>query len=175
MLALHSSVRLQRIRKLFQMVAKSGTYKYVKFTANFYRAGSQKLIQLQEEASCTEAIMSETIVLITGSNQGLGYEVVKKLAAENESYRILLCSRNLQNGQEAAAEVTSLGKNTSIDVIQLDVTSDDSIGEAVKKVEQKCGRVDVLFNNAGIASAKGSQREAMRQSEQPPLFEKSCD
>jgi NAD(P)-dependent dehydrogenase (short-subunit alcohol dehydrogenase family) len=92
----------------------------------------------------------ETIVLITGANQGLGYECVKKLAAEQSNYRIIIGSRDLAKGQAAASSVTKMANNTSIEAVQLDVTSDESINAAVNLIESKYHRLDVLFNNAGI-------------------------
>ncbi|QKX53813.1 uncharacterized protein TRUGW13939_00893 [Talaromyces rugulosus] len=92
----------------------------------------------------------ETIVLITGANQGLGYECVKKLAAEQSNYRIIIGSRDIVKGQAAASNVTKIANNTSIEAVQLDVISDESINAAVNLIESKYHRLDVLFNNAGI-------------------------
>ena len=91
---------------------------------------------------------SKTIVLVTGANTGIGYEIVKKLAAENPDYHILMGTRDPRKGEDA---VTALGAPENVNPIQLDVTSDESIGACVKAVEQKFGRLDVLVNNAGTA------------------------
>lgn len=92
------------------------------------------------------AVASKTIVLITGGNQGIGYEIVKKLSSENPNYQILLGSRNIHKGEEAAS---SLGAPSNVNPIQLDVTDDESINHCFKTVEQHFGRLDVLINNAG--------------------------
>jgi len=107
---------------------------------------------------------NQTIVLITGANQGLGYEAVKKLAAEQPDYTILLGSRNLENGEKAASTITNLASGTSVVPITLDVDSDDTIDAAAKKVQADYGRLDVLFNNAGVgaASMEGTYRQKMR-------------
>ncbi|KIX04778.1 uncharacterized protein Z518_05648 [Rhinocladiella mackenziei CBS 650.93] len=107
---------------------------------------------------------AHTVVLITGANQGLGFECVKKLAAEQPKYHILLCSRNLESGKEAASKITHFAENTTVEPLELDVNSDDSIAKAAKYVEAKYGRVDVLFNNAGIGSTPGATtfRENMK-------------
>ncbi|KIW09812.1 hypothetical protein PV08_11913 [Exophiala spinifera] len=108
--------------------------------------------------------MSPTVVLITGANQGLGFECVKKLAAEQPDYHILLGSRNAQRGTDAAAKVTDLAPGSKVEPIQLDVTDDESIAKAAKYVEQKFGRLDVLFNNAGISKSPGkSFRDEMNE------------
>jgi NAD(P)-dependent dehydrogenase (short-subunit alcohol dehydrogenase family) len=95
-------------------------------------------------------IATETVVLITGANQGLGFECVKKLAAEQINYRIILAARDLTKGQNAASQINTLAENTTVEAVNLDVASDTSIAQAVDYVENKYGRLDVLFNNAGI-------------------------
>lgn len=110
---------------------------------------------------------NQTIVLVTGSNQGLGFEIVKKLAADNENYLILMGARSMDKVKQAASEVTTFAKNTEIDIVQLDVTSDESISRAAQTVSDKYGRIDVLVNNAGIAYAIAEAktfREQMHQS-----------
>ncbi|EXJ81982.1 hypothetical protein A1O1_08049 [Capronia coronata CBS 617.96] len=95
---------------------------------------------------------AHTIVLITGANQGLGYECVKKLAAEQPNYHIILCSRNFERGQEAAKAVSNLAPGTSVEALELDINNDEHIAKAAKFVQDTYGRLDVLFNNAGIVS-----------------------
>ena len=101
-----------------------------------------------------------TIVLITGANQGLGLECVKKLATEQSKYHILLCSRNLDKGKQAASSVTNLATGTSVEPLELDVDNDDSIAQATKYIEKQYGRLDVLFNNAGIS---GTDEKSLRK------------
>ena len=96
---------------------------------------------------------SQTIVLVTGANQGLGFETVKKLAAEQPNYTLVLASRDFSKGVKAAESLTNLASNSTVHPIQLDITSDESIAKAASEVASKFGRLDVLFNNAGVAWA----------------------
>jgi len=89
-----------------------------------------------------------TIVLITGANQGIGFEIAKKLAREHPDYHVLLGSRNPSRGLEAASKLQA--ENLSVEAITIDVCSDSSIATAAKLVEEKFGKLDVLINNAGI-------------------------
>ncbi|OAL24892.1 hypothetical protein AYO20_10596 [Fonsecaea nubica] len=116
-----------------------------------------------------------TVVLITGANQGIGYECVKKLAAEQTNYHILLGSRSLEKGKEAASSLTDLAQGTSVEPLELDVDNDDSIAKAAKYVEEKFGRLDVLLNNAGISGVKGvSFRQSMIQTLQTNTVGAAC-
>ena len=96
---------------------------------------------------------SQTIVLVTGANQGLGFQTIKKLAAEQPNYTLLLASRDSSKGAKAAESITNFASNTTVYPIELDITSDDSIAKAAEEVSSKHGRLDTLFNNAGISRA----------------------
>jgi NADP-dependent 3-hydroxy acid dehydrogenase YdfG len=95
--------------------------------------------------------MSKTIVFITGANSGIGYETVKALVQSSQPYHVFLGSRSIENGNKAIEALQnefpdSLG---SIEVNQIDVSSDESINAAFEKVQQGPGHIDVLVNNAG--------------------------
>jgi NAD(P)-dependent dehydrogenase (short-subunit alcohol dehydrogenase family) len=89
------------------------------------------------------------IVLITGANQGIGFETAKKLASEQKGYHIIMSGRRKEAIEAAAQELQK--KGLSVEALVMDVTSDESIASAVKAVEAVHGRLDVLINNAGIA------------------------
>ena len=101
-----------------------------------------------------------TFVLVSGANQGIGLEIVKKLATENSGYHVLMGCRSLEKGQAA---ITSLPPNLSVEPIELDVTNDSSISKAVATVQEKYGRLDVLINNAGTGSRSLPQGLGLRQ------------
>ncbi|ORY31439.1 carbonyl reductase [Naematelia encephala] len=92
---------------------------------------------------------SNTIVLITGASQGIGLQVAKGLGSVHGDYTIVLGSRDVSKGESAVSELKSSGVS-SVDLLQLDVTSDSSIASAVSTIESKYGHLDVLINNAGI-------------------------
>ncbi|KAJ5595302.1 carbonyl reductase [Penicillium hispanicum] len=89
----------------------------------------------------------KTIVLVTGANQGLGYELSRRLAADYAGYHILMGARNATKGEEAAKTLQDEG--LSVETIDIDVTNEESIAAAATRVESTFGRLDVLVNNAG--------------------------
>ncbi|KAL6822083.1 hypothetical protein J3E69DRAFT_368237 [Trichoderma sp. SZMC 28015] len=90
---------------------------------------------------------SSKIVLVTGANQGIGFQIAKSLSSK-PGYHVLVGSRDTQRGIKAAKDLQEQGLN--VEPITIDVTSDNSIAEVVQQVKSKFGRLDVLINNAGV-------------------------
>ncbi|TWD82663.1 NAD(P)-dependent dehydrogenase (short-subunit alcohol dehydrogenase family) [Kribbella amoyensis] len=87
----------------------------------------------------------QTSVLITGGNKGLGFEAARRLG--ELGWRIFLGSRDVDRGQVAAAKLIAGGAD--VVMVPLDVTSDDSVADAVRLVREHTDKLDVLINNAG--------------------------
>jgi len=85
----------------------------------------------------------ERVALISGGNRGIGREVARQLA--EQGYRVVIGSRDLAKGEQAAGE---LGEN--VVARQLDVTDEESIERCIASIDEDFGRLDVLVNNAGI-------------------------
>ncbi|OCK97824.1 short chain dehydrogenase/reductase family protein [Cenococcum geophilum 1.58] len=90
------------------------------------------------------------VVLCTGANQGLGLAILQAAALRDPSPIYILACRNVASGNEALNQLRGEGIKAEIEVFQLDVTNDEHITSAIKFVESKYGRLDVLINNAGI-------------------------
>jgi NAD(P)-dependent dehydrogenase (short-subunit alcohol dehydrogenase family) len=94
------------------------------------------------------------IALVSGGNRGIGYEICRQLAAQGLT--VVLTARDASKGKAAAKALHGEG----LDVVfqRLDVTSCRSIRACVAAVAERCGRIDVLVNNAGIMiDARGSR------------------
>ncbi|MEH6762734.1 MAG: SDR family oxidoreductase [Maribacter arcticus] len=86
-------------------------------------------------------------VLITGANKSIGYETARQLL--QKGFYVFLGSRNLENGTAAVEKLKAEGL-TNVEVVQLDVTNDDSVKSARIEIGKKTEVLDVLINNAGI-------------------------
>ena len=84
-----------------------------------------------------------TVTLITGANKGLGYETARRLIAQG--HRVYLGARSPELGEPAAAELAG-------QFVQLDVTDDQSVENALRNIGEQQGRLDVLVNNAGVST-----------------------
>ncbi|KAF2160214.1 hypothetical protein M409DRAFT_29299 [Zasmidium cellare ATCC 36951] len=93
---------------------------------------------------------SKTIVLVTGANSGIGYEVARQLLASKDTH-VLLGSRSVDKGEKAVSTLQSLNLPGTVELLHLDVSFPDSITAAAKKVTASHGYITHLVNNAGVA------------------------
>jgi NAD(P)-dependent dehydrogenase (short-subunit alcohol dehydrogenase family) len=107
--------------------------------------------------------MSQTI-LITGTATGFGRDTAETLAAAGHT---VYASMRDPAGRNAKAAAALRGKG--IHVVELDVTDDASVTRAAGEVLADAGRIDVLVNNAGMASAGVS--EAFTADQAKALFD----
>lgn len=86
------------------------------------------------------------IILITGSNKGIGFEIVRQLS--KSGHTVVLTARNEAKGMLAVETLKK--ENLSVHFINLDVTQEASIISVADKVKSQFGKLDVLINNAAI-------------------------
>lgn len=89
--------------------------------------------RLQIVGSSSSVAAPETLVLISGGNANIEYEIVKKIATENSStHHILMGCRDTMKGEAAVA---SMDAPMDVNPIQLDITSDESIDPCFKTIK----------------------------------------
>jgi NAD(P)-dependent dehydrogenase (short-subunit alcohol dehydrogenase family) len=83
------------------------------------------------------------IALVTGAGSGVGRSAA--LALATEGYTVICAGRR----EDALQETLELGDGLSMLAVPTDVTDEASVARLFDVIAAKCGRLDVLFNNAG--------------------------
>jgi NAD(P)-dependent dehydrogenase (short-subunit alcohol dehydrogenase family) len=95
---------------------------------------------------------SKQVVLITGASTGFGRLIAETLARHGHNVFATMRDPGGRNATNAA-EIRSLAKRESLSlhILDLDVTNEDSVEQAVRTCVEQAGRIDVVINNAGYA------------------------
>ena len=91
------------------------------------------------------------VAVITGAASGMGRATAIRFAKEGAS--VVLTDLNAQGGETAVAECAAAGGRAVFQ--RTDVTSEPDVQAAVARAVKEFGRLDIMFNNAGIAGAVG--------------------
>src|SRR6516165_223107 len=86
------------------------------------------------------------VAIVTGGSRGIGRAISLGLAARGA--HVVVASRSSDSIDSVAAEITALGQQA--EGIRTDVSRIEDIERLVSEVRNRCGRIDVLVNNAGI-------------------------
>jgi 2-hydroxycyclohexanecarboxyl-CoA dehydrogenase len=86
--------------------------------------------------------LDDKVAIVTGAGRGIGRGIVEKLATEG--VRVVISDVDEGSARETASALG--GKSVGL---RADVTSKESVAAMVRAVMDRCGRVDVLVNNAG--------------------------
>jgi carbonyl reductase 1 len=89
------------------------------------------------------------VAVVTGSNKGIGFEIVKSLCQKWDG-DVFLCSRNEERGRQALQSIHSQGLK-SARLANLAVDDTVSIERLKERLMQEYGGLDILVNNAAIA------------------------
>jgi len=90
--------------------------------------------------------MSKRTALITGASRGIGRACA--LALSEAGARVAVAARNQAQLEELAAEIQARGREAF--PMAMDLSSADSIKEAIARVAKDFGPIDILVNNAGV-------------------------
>jgi len=88
------------------------------------------------------------VALVTGAGVGIGRSAAKALL--KAGYRVVLTGRNLERLQKAIADIG--GTNDTCLAVACDVGQPEQVKKLFAALKERFGRIDVLFNNAGIGA-----------------------
>jgi 3-oxoacyl-[acyl-carrier protein] reductase len=92
--------------------------------------------------------MNGKTAFITGASRGIGRACARFLS--DAGARVVLAARDRAKLDEVAAEIRASAAGREVFVVTLDMTSGDSIKEAIATTAKDFGRIDILVNNAAI-------------------------
>lgn len=94
--------------------------------------------------------MKQPTALITGGNAGIGKATARRLL--DRGWQVVLLGRHPEKLEAATASLQYASGQNSIDWVQGDLASQQSIRIAAEEFQHRYDRLDVLINNAGIFS-----------------------
>ena len=114
--------------------------------------------------------LSGQVAIVTGASGGLGVQMAKALA--NQGAKIVVMARRQEKIEAVAKEICDeFGVETL--AIKCDITDTDNVEAAIDEVLEKCGRIDIVVNNAGtgaVAPAEDITDEQFDHEMQIDLF-----
>ncbi len=98
-----------------------------------------------------ETEFSRQVALITGGAGGIGSETARVLVSEGA--HVAIADLNLEGAQRVAAEINAEYGGGRALAIKMDVTNEEQIKEAYDQCALTYGGVDIIVNNAGLATS----------------------
>lgn len=92
--------------------------------------------------------LKEKTCLVTGANQGLGFQISVELASRGST--LYMCCRNEDRGRAALEKVKELSMNDDVHLVLCDVSSLKDVGNLVEEWKQSTRPLHVLVHNAGV-------------------------
>ncbi|MFQ5979909.1 MAG: SDR family oxidoreductase [Candidatus Heimdallarchaeota archaeon] len=105
-------------------------------------------------------------VLITGGSRGIGLEFAKQYLKKD--FQVFAASRNPRKSAELQQLKTNYGDRLAI--YQLDVSKEESRHQLYQEIAETVGQLDLLINNAGIASGNEKLRYRFGELNQEDLM-----
>lgn len=108
-----------------------------------------------------EAEFSRKVAFITGGAGGIGSETARRLVTEGA--HVVLADLNLEGAQAVAEEIEEkYGEGRAI-AVKMDVTSEDQIIAAFAQTALTYGGVDIIVNNAGLATSSPFEETTLKE------------
>lgn len=96
-------------------------------------------------------------IVITGAGMGLGFATAKEIASRGAS--LVLVDYNEKGLEEARNEINQQFPSIQILTVVADVSREDAVKNYVNETVKKFGRIDGLYNNAGIEGRQAGMTE----------------
>lgn len=101
--------------------------------------------------------LENNTIIITGAAMGLGLATAKELASRGAN--LTLVDYNAKSLEEAMKEISAKDPAVKIITVTADVSKEDAVKNYVDETVKAFGRIDGLYNNAGIEGKQASMTE----------------
>lgn len=91
-------------------------------------------------------VLQDRVTIVTGATRGIGLAIA--IEAAKSGSHVALLGRNPELLKEASSKIEGLNRRSI--PLQVDVSDQASVEEAIKKVQREFQKIDFLVNNAGI-------------------------
>jgi NAD(P)-dependent dehydrogenase (short-subunit alcohol dehydrogenase family) len=100
-------------------------------------------------------VLADKVAIVTGANQGLGFEIAKKYLAAGAE--LMICARNRELLETSRHQLMALAApGQRIIAKSADISKEDDVATLVGETVAHFGRLDILVNNAGVYGPKGA-------------------
>lgn len=101
--------------------------------------------------------LANRVAVITGGASGMGQATVMRFLAEGAN--VVIADYNVTTGEATAAQARRAGFADTVSFVKTDVASEADIASMLAHAVEQFGRLDILFNNAGVGGAIGPLTE----------------
>ncbi|EKN70985.1 short-chain dehydrogenase/reductase SDR [Neobacillus bataviensis LMG 21833] len=97
--------------------------------------------------------LKDKVAIITGAGSGQGKASAKLFASEGAS--VVIAEWNEENGKQVEQELVNAGYTAVF--MKTDISNEENVRSVIDQVVERFGRIDILFNNAGIGFSSRSR------------------
>ena len=97
--------------------------------------------------------LESKVAIVTGGASGMGLATVERFL--NEGASVVIGDLNADNGRDAVETFSAAGYGDRVRFTTTDVSVEDDVGAMTELAVDAFGRLDIVFNNAGIGGAFG--------------------
>ena len=98
-------------------------------------------------------LLKDKVAVITGGASGMGRATVLRYLAEGA--KVVVADFNADNGDQTLREISDAGHDGSAVFVKTDVVKEKDVEAALMTASEQYGRLDIVFNNAGVGGAIG--------------------
>jgi NAD(P)-dependent dehydrogenase (short-subunit alcohol dehydrogenase family) len=102
--------------------------------------------------SGVRGVLDGRVAVVTGGASGIGKATVRRFLAEGAS--VVVGDLNAANGDALLSELDA-GERSRVGFVVTDVAEEDAVAQLIATAPDRFGRLDIVFNNAGVGGAFG--------------------